>query len=174
MQLSVAFAPARACTDHFEGAALAPGRAAKGQNCDTRSARTSVVAEAGPAAARLPRWLFATPEVCKAPEERGVHYAIRIPAHDSLERDIAELLPRPLEEPEALDRVQGVPQAASSKTARRVVAKVDVTALRRSGKPPERFAQQGPRQKATWGSFHRRAYPRYTPPVTGRPAPSSR
>ncbi len=33
---------------------------------------------------------FAKPEVCEALEERGVKYAIRLPANDSLERDIAE------------------------------------------------------------------------------------
>ena len=54
-------------------------------------------------------------------------YAIRIPANDSLERDIAELLTRPVE-----DRVTSqwsgtkfLTQAASWKTARRVVAKVE-------------------------------------------------
>ena len=35
---------------------------------------------------------FAKPEIYEALEERGVKYAIRIPANDSLERDIAELL----------------------------------------------------------------------------------
>jgi len=35
---------------------------------------------------------FAKPETYEALEERGVKYAIRIPANDSLERDIAELL----------------------------------------------------------------------------------
>jgi hypothetical protein len=39
---------------------------------------------------------FAKPEVYEALEERGVKYAIRNPANDSLERDIAELLSRPL------------------------------------------------------------------------------
>ncbi len=34
------------------------------------------------------------PEIYEAPEERGVKYAIRIPANESLEREIAELLPR--------------------------------------------------------------------------------
>jgi hypothetical protein len=34
---------------------------------------------------------FAKPEIYEALEERGVKYAIRIPANDSLERDIAEL-----------------------------------------------------------------------------------
>ena len=37
---------------------------------------------------------FAKPEIYEALEERGVKYAIRIPANDSLERDIAELLRR--------------------------------------------------------------------------------
>jgi hypothetical protein len=35
---------------------------------------------------------FAKPEIYEALEERGVKYVIRIPANDSLERDIAELL----------------------------------------------------------------------------------
>src|ERR1039458_4915020 len=38
----------------------------------------------------------AKPEIYEALEERGVNYAIRIPANESLERDIAELLPRPV------------------------------------------------------------------------------
>ena len=42
---------------------------------------------------------FAKPEIYEALEERGVKYAIRIPANDSLERDIAELLPRPVGRP---------------------------------------------------------------------------
>jgi hypothetical protein len=42
---------------------------------------------------------FARPEVYEALEERGVKYAIRIPANDSLERDIAELLPCPVGRP---------------------------------------------------------------------------
>jgi hypothetical protein len=61
-------------------------------------------------------------------EERGVKYAVRISANDSLERDIAELLTRPV------GRASHKPviwykgslyQAASRKTARRVVAKVE-------------------------------------------------
>ncbi len=36
---------------------------------------------------------------CEALEKRGVKYAIRIPANDSLEREIAELLPRPVGRP---------------------------------------------------------------------------
>ncbi len=42
---------------------------------------------------------FAKPEIYEALEERGVKYAIRIPAHDSLERDIAQLLTRPVGRP---------------------------------------------------------------------------
>jgi hypothetical protein len=42
---------------------------------------------------------FAKPEIYEAMEERGVKYAIRIPANDSLEQDIAELLPRPVGRP---------------------------------------------------------------------------
>jgi hypothetical protein len=42
---------------------------------------------------------FAKPEVHEALEQRGVKYAIRIPANDSLERDIAELLTRPVGRP---------------------------------------------------------------------------
>src|ERR1700681_3947181 len=42
---------------------------------------------------------FAKPEIYEALEERGVKYAIRIPANDNLERDIAELLPRPVGRP---------------------------------------------------------------------------
>jgi Transposase DDE domain group 1 len=46
---------------------------------------------------------FARPEVYGALKERGVKYAIRIPANESLERDITELLPlavvRPGHEP---------------------------------------------------------------------------
>jgi hypothetical protein len=60
--------------------------------------------------------------------KNGEKYAIRIPANDSLERDIAELLTRPV------GRLSHKPivwykgflyQAASWKTARRVVAKVE-------------------------------------------------
>ena len=71
---------------------------------------------------------FAKPEIYEALEERGVKYAIRIPANDSLERDIAELLPRPVGRPshKPIVRYKGfLYQAASWKTARRVVAKVE-------------------------------------------------
>ena len=36
---------------------------------------------------------FAKPEIYEALEERGVKYAIRIPANDNLDRDVGELLP---------------------------------------------------------------------------------
>ena len=55
-------------------------------------------------------------------------YAIRIPANDNLERDIAELLTRPVGRPSHKPIVwyKGfLYQAASWKTARRVVAKVE-------------------------------------------------
>jgi Transposase DDE domain group 1 len=71
---------------------------------------------------------FAKPEIYEALEERGVKYAIRIPANDSLERDIAELLTRPVGRPSYKPVVwyKGfLYRAASWKTARRVVAKVE-------------------------------------------------
>ena len=42
---------------------------------------------------------FAKPEIYEALVERGVKYAIRIPSNDGLERDIAELLTRPVGRP---------------------------------------------------------------------------
>jgi Transposase DDE domain group 1 len=71
---------------------------------------------------------FAKPEIYEALEERGVKYAIRIPANESLERDIAELLTRRVGRPSHKPVVwyKGfLYQAASWKTARRVVAKVE-------------------------------------------------
>jgi hypothetical protein len=71
---------------------------------------------------------FAKPEIYEALEERGVMYAIRIPANDSLERDISELLTRPVGRPSHKPIVwyKGfLYQAASWKRARRVVAKVE-------------------------------------------------
>ena len=71
---------------------------------------------------------FAKPEIYEALEERGVKYAIRITSNDSLERDIAELLTRPVGRPGPKPMVcyRGfLYQAASWKTARRVVAKVE-------------------------------------------------
>jgi hypothetical protein len=61
-------------------------------------------------------------------EERGVKYAIRIPANDSVVCDIEELLTRPVGRPSHKPIVwyKGfLYQAASWKTARRVVAKVE-------------------------------------------------
>jgi hypothetical protein len=71
---------------------------------------------------------FAKPEVYEVLEARGVKYAIRVPANDSLERDIAELLPRPvgrLSHKPLVEYKSFLYQAASWKTARRVVAKVE-------------------------------------------------
>jgi hypothetical protein len=71
---------------------------------------------------------FAKPEIYEALEAHGVKYAIRIPANDSLEQDIAELLTRPVGRPSHKPVVcyKGfLYQAASWKTARRVVAKVE-------------------------------------------------
>jgi hypothetical protein len=71
---------------------------------------------------------FAKPEIYEALEERDVKYAIRIPANDSLERHIAELLTRPVGRPSHKPVVwykSFLYQAASWKTARRVVAKVE-------------------------------------------------
>lgn len=71
---------------------------------------------------------FAKPEIYEALEKRGVKYAIRIPSNDSLERDIAELLTRPVGRPSHKPVVwykSFLYQAASWKTTRRVVAKVE-------------------------------------------------
>ena len=53
---------------------------------------------------------FAKPEIYEALEERGVKYAIRIPSNDNLERDIAELVPRPggQAQQKALGGIQGI------------------------------------------------------------------
>ena len=71
---------------------------------------------------------FAKPEIYEAMEERGVKYAIRLPANDNLLRDIEELLTRPIGRPAHKPVVwyKGfLYRAASWKTARRVVAKVE-------------------------------------------------
>jgi Transposase DDE domain group 1 len=71
---------------------------------------------------------FAKPEIYETLEECGVKYAIRLPANDSLLRDIEELLTRPIGRPGHKPVVwyKGfLYQAASWKTARRVVAKVE-------------------------------------------------
>jgi hypothetical protein len=71
---------------------------------------------------------FAKPELYAALEERGVRYVIRLPANDNVERKIAELLTRPVGRPSYGPLVRYKSffyQAASWKTARRVVAKVE-------------------------------------------------
>jgi hypothetical protein len=71
---------------------------------------------------------FAKPEIYEALEERGVTYAIRLPANNSLEREIAELLTRPVGRPSQKPVVWYKSfryQAASWDKARRVVAKVE-------------------------------------------------
>jgi hypothetical protein len=71
---------------------------------------------------------FAKPEIYETLEQRGVKYAIRLPTNDNLERDIEELLTRPVGRPSHKPVVwyKGfLYQAASWKTARRVVAKVE-------------------------------------------------
>jgi hypothetical protein len=71
---------------------------------------------------------FAKPEIYEALEERGVKYAIRIPANENLERDVAELLRRPAGRPSHKPIVwyKGfLYRAASWTTARRVVAKIE-------------------------------------------------
>ncbi len=71
---------------------------------------------------------FAKPEIYEALEERDVKYAIRLPANDNLERDIAELLTRPVGRRSHKPLVwykSFLYQAASWKTVRRVVAKVE-------------------------------------------------
>jgi hypothetical protein len=72
---------------------------------------------------------FAKPKISEALEKRGVKYAIRIPTNDSLERDIAELLTRPVGRPSHKRVVwykSFLYQAASWERARRVMAKVEL------------------------------------------------
>ena len=71
---------------------------------------------------------FAKPEIYEALEKRGVKYAIRLPANENLLRDIEELLTRPVGRPshKPVAWYKGfLYQAASWKTARHVVAKVE-------------------------------------------------
>jgi len=71
---------------------------------------------------------FAKPEIYEALEERDVKYAIRMPANENRQRDIEELLKRPVGRPgkKPLVEYKGfLYQAESWKTARRVVAKVE-------------------------------------------------
>ena len=71
---------------------------------------------------------FAKPEIYEALEKRDVKYAIRIPANENLQRDIAELLARPVGRPSHRPLVRYksfLYQAESWNKARRVVAKVE-------------------------------------------------
>ena len=71
---------------------------------------------------------FAKPELYEALEERDVNYAIRLPANDNLQRNIRELLTRPVGRPsqKPVFRFKSfLYQAASWTMARRVVAKVE-------------------------------------------------
>ena len=71
---------------------------------------------------------FAKPEFYEALEEREVKYAIRLPANDNLQRNIRELLTRPVGRPshKPVFRFKSfLYQAASWTIARRVVAKVE-------------------------------------------------
>jgi hypothetical protein len=71
---------------------------------------------------------FAKPELYEALEERKVKYTIRLPANDNLERRVAQLLKRPVGRPSYKPVVRYRSfyyQAASWKSARRVVAKVE-------------------------------------------------
>jgi hypothetical protein len=64
---------------------------------------------------------FAKPQIYEALDERGVEYTIRIPANQNLERDIAELLTRPVGRPSHKPMVcyQGFPYQAASGRQRR-------------------------------------------------------
>jgi len=71
---------------------------------------------------------FAKPELYQALEERDVKYAIRLSANDNLQRNLAELLTRPVGRPSYKPVIwfkSFLYQAASWKTARRVAAKVE-------------------------------------------------
>jgi hypothetical protein len=101
---------------------------------------------------------FAKPELYEALEKRDVKYAIRLPANDHLQRNITELLTRPVGRPSQKPVVRFksfLYQAASWTIARRVVAKVEfhcgellprvgfiVTNLGTSSRVVVRFLQQ--------------------------------
>ena len=71
---------------------------------------------------------FARPEIYEALEERGVVYAIRIPANESREWEVAETLFRPPGWPSRKPPVRYKSfayQAGSSTKPRRIVAKVE-------------------------------------------------
>src|SRR6202140_2612095 len=72
---------------------------------------------------------FAKPEIYEALEERDVKYAIRLPANDNLDRNITELLTRPVGRPSYKPLVwfkSFLYQAASWRTAGRGIAEVEV------------------------------------------------
>jgi hypothetical protein len=83
---------------------------------------------------------FAKPDVYEGLEERGVKYAIRIPANDSLERDIAELLPRPVGR--RIHRIVDLALCLS-----RVIGRVRMT---------DHGRNYGDRMDGWWEQFHRR------------------
>ncbi|HLM79200.1 MAG TPA: IS1380 family transposase [Terriglobales bacterium] len=88
---------------------------------DRQQAQCKEVAFRGDAA-------FAKPELYEALEEWDVQYAIRLPANDNLQRNITELLTRPVGRPSYKPVVRYksfLYQAASWTLARRVVAKVE-------------------------------------------------
>ena len=71
---------------------------------------------------------FAKPKLYEALEERDVKYTIRLPANDILQRNITELLSRPVGRPSHKPVVRYksfLYRAASWQTVRRVVAKVE-------------------------------------------------
>ncbi len=71
---------------------------------------------------------FAKPELYEALEERTVKYAIRLPTNDNLQRNITQLLQRPVGRPSYGPVVRYksfLYQAASRKRAGRLVAKVE-------------------------------------------------
>src|SRR5271163_5345439 len=71
---------------------------------------------------------FAKPELYEALEERDVQYAIRLPGNNNLQRNIRELLTRPVGRPSHKPVVRFksfLYEAASWTIARRVVAKVE-------------------------------------------------
>ena len=73
-------------------------------------------------------WAWRGSQFCEALEKRCVKYAIRIPTKDSLERDMAELLTRPVGRPShkpALWRKSFLYRAASWTKGRRVVGKAE-------------------------------------------------
>jgi hypothetical protein len=59
---------------------------------------------------------FAKPEIEEASEGWGVKYGIRIPSSENLERDIGELLTRPVGRMSILRRLRGVECSAIRRT----------------------------------------------------------